>query len=161
MSDFNSDRFLIKPAATPAGYRLCADIWLEASLAAHDFIDGCLWKDRWAEMAELYLPSAAVVTAAVPGQEPAAFSAMRGDTLEALFVRPAQWGCGFGRHLLRRLQARHEGLNLTVYTDNRRAVEFYLKQGFKVSGERLCAHSGASELVMVWQKTPAVAGEGF
>lgn len=144
----------LKEADSADDYGLCADIWLEASLTAHDFIGGDFWRARRSAMAEVYLPASRVVMACPPLEgTPAAFAAVRGDKLEALFVRPAYWGRGLGRLLLSYLFARHDFLHLAVYAENGRAVDFYQKAGFKVESEGLCVHSGARELKMIWPKT--------
>lgn len=139
-----------KRAESVDDYRLCADIWLEASLKAHDFIDAEFWKANRDRMVSHYLPASETTLASVVGENsPAAFSAVRGERLEALFVRPDHWGRGLGRAVLSHLSAPGRRLSLAVYADNRRAVEFYLKNGFSIQAEGPCPHSWARELEMI------------
>ena len=45
-----------------------------------------------------------------------------------------------------------ERLTLAVYRENRRAVEFYRRQGFELLEERVDEGTGQPELLMVWRK---------
>lgn len=140
---------IIKAESTD-DYLACADIWLQASLLAHDFIDGDFWRAGQAAMAAHYLPASTVTLALNRPGEIAAFSAVRGDKLEALFVRPGNWGQGWGGRLLENLFGDHQELTVSVYVENKRAVNFYLNRGFCIVGQGLCSYTGAEELTMTW-----------
>ena len=43
-------------AASTKDYSTCADIWLTASLAGHDFVPAAFWRGQRTAMAEHYLP---------------------------------------------------------------------------------------------------------
>lgn len=61
-----------------------------------------------------------------------------GDYIEGLFVLPEFWNKGIGSELLGRFTERGKELFLQVYADNRRAVGFYKKHGFKICGKGIC-----------------------
>lgn len=137
----------ILPATSAEDIALCADIWLEASIAAHDFIPAEFWRRQRPAMEKEYLPASRLYLACRDGV-PGAFAAVRGDTLEALFTRPEYWGKGFGTALLRELFAVHGTLRLAVYKQNHRARNFYKKMGFVEAAENICPHTGQPEIHM-------------
>lgn len=64
------------------------------------------------------------------------------DYIEGLFVAPEFWNTGIGSELLNRALGERKELHLQVYSDNARAVEFYRKRGFEVSGKGVCQMTG-------------------
>ena len=142
---------IIIPAKDNSEIKACADIWLQASLAAHDFVAPDFWHENYEAMKEQYLPASDLYLAKekdiVMG-----FAAVHQGALEALFVRPACWGKGVGSRLLQHLQGLHAELALAVYSKNTRAVNFYLRHGFTMSKEQVCPHTGEPELLMLWKK---------
>ena len=55
---------------------------------------------------------------------------------------------GIGQKLIEKAKSLRSKLNLTVYQENPRSIDFYLKSGFSISGERLDEHTGHKELLM-------------
>ncbi|NLV96008.1 MAG: GNAT family N-acetyltransferase [Desulfovibrionales bacterium] len=129
----------------------CADIWLQASLAAHDFVSPDFWHGNYSAMKEQYLPGSDLYLAKEEGTI-LGFAAINQRALEALFVQPTSWGKGVGSRLLRHVQNVHAELRLAVYSKNSRAVGFYLHHGFTVSKEQTCPHTDELEVVMLWEK---------
>jgi len=129
----------------------CADIWLQASLAAHDFVSPEFWHKNYEAMKEQYLPGSDLYLA----QEEdtiLGFAAVNQGALEALFVQPTCWGKGVGSRLLQHVQSLHTELTLAVYSKNSRAVGFYLHHGFTVCREQTCPHTGEPEVVLLWKR---------
>ena len=141
----------LAPARTAEDYALCAAIWLEASLKAHDFIPASFWKEHAPAMRHHYLPSALVTVARVGGI-PVGFSALNGNELAALFVHPGHWREGIGRLLMERAKAAAKRLELAVYEKNRRAFAFYRAEGFRTLAHSVCPHSGERELRLLWER---------
>ncbi|HYE51549.1 MAG TPA: acetyltransferase [Azospirillaceae bacterium] len=109
-------------------------IWNDAVRATHDF----LGEDDIAFFARLvreeYLP-AADLTVAVDGQDrPVGFLGMTGAKIDALFVDPAWHGRGVGRALVEVARAAAPDLSVDVNEQNRGAVGFYARLGFRVAG---------------------------
>lgn len=149
-------------AASPKEFSTCADIWLAASLAGHDFVPAAFWREQRTAMAEHYLPSAQVLLLAADG-EPAAFAATlpdgNGAYLAGLFVLPRWWGKGLGRQLLEQVQElvleelpdqMNASLRCTVYEKNRRALAFYARMGFAPTGRSICPHTNEPQTDMLW-----------
>lgn len=135
---------------SPADIKICAGIWLEASIAGHDFIPAEFWRKQLPVMVEKYLPSAILHMVCIAENSPAAFSAVSGNTLAALFVQPEHWGKGIGTALLCNLLKIYSPLELAVYAQNQRAIRFYTKIGFKMVSNGLCAHTGEPEIIMLY-----------
>ncbi len=144
----------------PEAYVQCADIWLQASIAGHPFIEKAFWESNRQAMIDCCLPAARVLLARDDG-EPAGFAAIRDDVLAALFVLPARWGQGVGRALLERLFEEHRELSLSVYLKNEPARLFYERLGFRPERRKLCPHTGEEELVMVWARAAAQFPDGL
>ena len=71
--------------------------------------------------------------------------------IDQLAVAPFAMGCGVGQRLIaqaRRVSPRQ--LLLDVNEDNRRALNFYRRQGFRVVGEGVSETSGLPLLRMAW-----------
>jgi putative acetyltransferase len=122
-------------------------IWLEASIKAHDFVNSDFWKSKVKEMRELYIPSGETYVyeeeRIIKG-----FISLYKDTLAAIFVSPDSQGTGIGRQLMKKAKDVRDSLNLTVYKENPKSIEFYKKCGFKIEQEQIDKHTGHPELVM-------------
>ena len=124
-------------------------IWLEASIKAHDFVKSEFWESKVRDMREVYIPASETY---VYDQEGVVigFISLGGETIAALFVTPSYQGAGIGSKLMAKAKELCAILNLTVYKENRKSVEFYIKCGFQIKQERLDQHTGQPELVMVF-----------
>lgn len=138
-------------AVSPEEYRMCTDIWLQASVAGHSFIDKEFWRGRQQDMIDKYLPASQVLMAYEDGV-PVAFAATTMHVLAALFVLPSRWKNGVGRKLLEQLFSKHDQLDLSVYQKNQRAKIFYKRNGFTAGKEQVCALTGEQEILMHWAR---------
>jgi putative acetyltransferase len=113
-------------------------LWLrtwQATYPAIDFAERLdWWRQRW--RSEL-LPAAQVVIAETEKGDMIGFVTVDAKTLylDQLVVAPEFWGAGVGAALIaeaKRISSK--GLDLDVNTDNTRAISFYGKCGFNVTG---------------------------
>ena len=125
------------------------NIWLEASIKAHDFVKSEFWKSKVKDMREIYIPSGETYVYDEEGMIKG-FVSLFEDTLAAIFVSPNYQGTGIGKRLMTKSKEVRESLSLTVYKENRKSVEFYKKCGFKIKREQIDAHTGHPELLMVF-----------
>jgi putative acetyltransferase len=128
-------------------------LWLRTWQTAYPQIDFSerldWWRNRWRNE----LPSAEIVIA----QHDAAIIGFvtvdpRTLYLDQLVVAPERWGSGVGAALLdeaKRLSP--SGLDLDVNTDNARALRFYQKQGFSITGAGRNPLSGNPVHRMSWR----------
>lgn len=123
------------------------NIWLQASIKAHDFIEKEFWESKLESMRMVYLPSGETYVYEeddlIRG-----FVSLYGDTLAALFVSPSFQGKGIGTRLMAKAKELRDTLRLTVYKENTKGIEFYKKHGFKLIKEQTDMHTGHKELLM-------------
>ncbi len=129
-------------------------LWLESWEAAYPQLDFAArldwWRQRWRN--EL-VPSAEILIAETDGQL-IGFVTVDPCTLylDQLVVAPPHWGAGVAAALIaeaKRLSP--AGLDLDVNTDNVRAIRFYGKEGFVVSGGGVNRVSGKPVHRMSWR----------
>ena len=125
-------------------------IWLDASIRAHDFIEREFWESKVTDMRDIYLPAAETYVYDEEGIIKG-FVSLYGDTLAAIFVSPNFQGKGIGKQLVAKSKKVRNKLNLTVYKENKKSIEFYKKCGFKIVREQVDEHTGHPELLMIFQ----------
>lgn len=126
-------------------------IWLDASIQAHDFIPAAFWQNQLISMRDTYLPLAENYVIEDNNAVTGFASLLRPDAfLAALFVAPEQQGYGYGSALLDFLKQQGRELHLSVYAENAAAVSFYQKHGFKVISQGIDENTGHAEYAMTW-----------
>ncbi|HQM99636.1 MAG TPA: N-acetyltransferase [Candidatus Hydrogenedentes bacterium] len=123
------------------------DIWLAASLQAHDFVAPSFWESHVKTMRTVYIPASETYVYA-EGAVLSGFYSLCGNTLAALFVAPEHQDRGVGKALLAHAKAQRTVLTVSVYKENRAACRFYLAQGFNITSEQVDTHTGHPEYVM-------------
>jgi len=150
-----------QPALRPytAGDESAAiELWRRTWQATYPDIDFAArvpwWRARWRD--EL-LPKATVVVAEAGGTMIGFVTVEKASGyLDQIVVAPEAWGEGLAEVLLleaKRLSPR--GIDLMVNTDNARAVAFYVKHGFKITGADVSPLSGRPLHKMSWRPGPA------
>jgi putative acetyltransferase len=144
--------FKLRPYAA-ADEDAAIDLWLRTWQQAYPAIDFATrlawWRERW--RTEL-VPQAQIVVAESEGGM-IGFVTVDPQTLylDQIVVAPEAWGSNAGEALLgeaRRLSPR--GLDLQVNQDNARAIKFYEKHGFVITGDDKNA-SGRATYWMKWR----------
>ncbi|MFL6798778.1 MAG: GNAT family N-acetyltransferase [Xanthobacteraceae bacterium] len=108
------------------------------------------WRRRWREE----LVPAATITLAEGHEQLLGFITVDAASFDVdqVVVAPEAWGMGIANALMaeaKRISPR--GLDLHVNTDNARAIAFYEKHGFVISGGALNWRSGAPVYKMCWR----------
>jgi putative acetyltransferase len=108
------------------------------------------WRQRWRDE----LASTAIITLAESAGELVGFVTVDPKTryLDQIVVAPEAWGSQIARALLaeaKRLSP--AGLDLAVNADNGRAIRFYEKHGFVITGTDVNPRSGAPIQKMAWR----------
>lgn len=129
-------------------------LWLRAWQAAYPHIDFVervdWWRKRW--RTEL-VPTAEIVIAECAG-DMAGLVTVDASTLylDQIVVAPERWRSGIGAFLVREAKRiSPAGLDLDVNTDNARAIRFYERQGFSISGAGVNPISGRPVHRMSWR----------
>jgi putative acetyltransferase len=138
------------PEDESAAIELWRRTW-QIAYPAIDFSDRVAWwRERWRQE----LVPHAVVTVAETDGALVGFVTVdpRNGYLDQIVVAPEAWGSDAGTLLVaeaKRISPR--GLELHVNTDNARAIRFYGRHGFVVSGEDVNPRSGAPVHKMSWR----------
>jgi putative acetyltransferase len=149
----NASSFTLRPY-TSADEEAAIELWRRTWQLSYPNIDFSArldwWRQRWRD--EL-VPVATITVAEADGQligfvtvDPRSFD------LDQIVVAPEAWGMGVAAALIARAKLISPGgLDLHVNTDNARAIGFYEKHGFVVSGEAINWRSGAPVHKMSWR----------
>ncbi|TDO08711.1 MULTISPECIES: GNAT family N-acetyltransferase [Halomonas] len=142
---------MIRPATLEEIPQL-VDIWLRASMRAHDFIADAYWESRVEAMTREHLPRAQELEVLEVEGRVIGFTALNGDHLQALFIDPQVQSYGYGSRLMAHAMAGHERLTLHVFTRNVRAVSFYRRLGFHLVDECQDPETGERQSCMAWSR---------
>jgi putative acetyltransferase len=145
--------FTLRPYA-PADEDAAIELWRRTWQQAYPQIDFTArldwWRQRWRD--EL-VPTATITVAEADGKmlgfvtvDPITFD------LDQIVVAPETWGMGIATALMAEAKRiSPAGLDLHVNTDNTRAISFYEKHGFVISGGAINWRSGAPVHKMSWR----------
>ena len=123
------------------------NIWLKSTVKAHNFIEKKYWQDNYDTVKNIYIPMAD--TYVYEKDEIKGFiSIINNEFIGALFVDNESQGQGIGKALIRYVQNKYGVLNLAVYKDNYKSVEFYKKVGFKIKSENINEDTNFPEYIM-------------
>lgn len=128
-----------------------ADLWLNTNLKAHDFILAQYWNGNYDAVKEM-LPQAEVYVYENDNDNKIqAFVGLNDEYIEGIFVADGMQSQGIGKLLLDFVKEKREKLRLNVYRKNRRAINFYQREGFEIWGEGLDEATGEKDYEMIWQ----------
>lgn len=126
------------------------ELWLYTNISAHSFIGSEYWKSNY-DIVKAMMPSATIYVCeennVVEG-----FVGLMDDYIAGIFVSQQFQSKGIGKKLLDFAKDKKGALSLSVYKENDRAVNFYLREGFTVSNEQIDENTGKLELNMNWVK---------
>lgn len=86
------------------------------------------------------------------------FVGMENHYIAGIFVKKQMQSKGIGKLLLGTCKKASSELSLHVYEKNKRAVKFYMGEGFKLLEKQVDEHTGEVEYFMKWCKEPIVTG---
>lgn len=124
------------------------DIWLEANLYAHSFIEKEYWYNHLSSVRSL-LPNAEVYVFD-DGNDVLGFIGMDAEYIAGLFVAEEHRGRGIGHQLIGEVK-RKKRLCLHVYEKNTGAVAFYQSEGFCIVNCIKEKETGETEYQMVYE----------
>lgn len=127
-----------------------ADIWLDTNIRAHDFISAKYWKDNFVFVKDMLLQAEVYVYEAENRNEIQGFVGLSDNYIEGIFVRSEVQSGGIGRQLLDFVKAKKPQLTLNVYQRNSRAVQFYVRECFRIQEEGIDENTGEKEYLMIW-----------
>jgi len=145
--------FTLRPYA-PADEDAAVELWRRTWQQAYPRIDFTARLDWWRQRWRDELVPAATITVAETGGKMIGFVTVDPRTfdLDQIVVAPETWGMGVATALMAEAKRiSPAGLDLHVNTDNTRAISFYEKHGFVISGEAINWRSGAPVHKMSWR----------
>ena len=120
------------------------DIWMKSTIKAHDFISKEYWQNNYNTVKEVYIPmSETFVYKDVQG-----INVINNEFIGALFVDIDFQGNGIGKQLIDYAVSKYGKLQLAVYKENKKSVEFYINRGFKIIEEQINDDSKHVEYIM-------------
>ena len=126
------------------------DLWYEASIIAHDFIEASYWQGKKEDMEHMYIPNSETYVYEKEKQV-LGFVSLVDNYIAAIFVAPSEQGKGIGKELMQFIKQQRSTLELGVYAKNTDSIAFYKKQGFVVVEEKLDESTGEREVVMEYK----------
>ena len=123
-------------------------LWLKGNMDAHPFIPAAYWKSNF-EMVQQQLSQAEIYVYEEAGGIQG-FIGVQENYIAGIFVKKECRCAGIGRQLLDQVKASHPALNLNVYEKNRRAADFYKREGFSITSKGADPDTGEMDIAMEW-----------
>ena len=115
-------------------YAALTKVWLASVRATHDFLAEKDIEFYIQRIPYDYMPAVELYAIRDDKGEWCAFIGIGDDMIEMLFSHPDEMGKGYGSRLLR-FAVEHKGVSkVDVNEQNQRALGFYQKHGFRVTG---------------------------
>lgn len=126
------------------------EIWLNNNIKAHNFINENYWRDNFSIVKNM-ISESEVYVYEINGT-PVGFVGLMDNYLAGIFVDYEYQSKGIGKEIIDYIKTIKEHINLNVYVKNKRAVEFYLREGFTVVEKSIDTDTGEYEYKMIWKK---------
>jgi putative acetyltransferase len=145
--------FTLRPYV-PADEDAAIELWRRTWQQHYPHLDFSARVDWWRERWRNELVPTAAITVAEANSKLVGFVTVDPQTgyLDQIVVAPETWGARIAPALMaeaKRLSPR--GLDLKVNADNSRAIRFYEKNGFAITGDDVNPLSGAPIRKMSWR----------
>lgn len=124
-------------------------IWLSGNEEAHSFIPKGYWQSHFSMVQEQLTQAEVFVYETdkiIKG-----FVGMTEEYIAGIFVDRTYRSLGIGTQLLEYVKQLHDTLTLGVYEKNKRAVAFYVREGFSIVSKEFDEATGEMEYTMVWK----------
>ena len=123
-------------------------IWLESTIYAHKFISKEYWNENYNIVKDVYIPMSKTFIYEDNDDIRGFISIINNDFIGALFVEKNYQSQGIGKSLIDYAKNLYDNLNLAVYKENEKALEFYKKMGFKIISENINEDTNCVEYIM-------------
>lgn len=126
------------------------DIWIASNLDAHNFIS----KDYFYNNFDFVKDAIENATVYVYEQESKVigFVGINQEFIEGIFVDRNYRSKGIGKKLIDYCKKNYNTLSLNVYCKNKKAIEFYKREGFEICEKKLEKDNKEFEYVMKWKR---------
>ena len=127
------------------------DVWYEASVIAHHFLDAAFFEKERKQIETVYLPLAETWVFE-SDHKVVGFLSLIDNEVGGLFIHPDHQGKGMGRNLLNHATTIRTPLELNVFEENTSAVCFYETFGFIRIGEEWDENTSHKQIRMRYVK---------
>lgn len=125
-------------------------IWLDVNIETHYFVPSDYWLSQYQSVQEQLLQADIYVYE--QDNEIQGFVGMTDDYLAGIFVKKECRSKGIGKILLDCVKKNYPAFSLHVYQKNKRAWDFYLREGLSVVSEGIDEDTSEAECIMAWNK---------
>lgn len=129
--------------------KVLGNIWLNANLDTHTFIDSIYWIDNYSNVLDSLKDADVYVYK--ENEQIVAFCGLIDNYITGLFVKEEYRNKGIGHALIKHLQSEYDHLSLEVFEQNNRAVHFYESLGF-IKMESSVDKTNHTQSLMQWKK---------
>ncbi len=127
-------------------------IWLDTNSKAHSFISRDYWEKNY-DFVRQCIPAAEVfVYETDVSKQIEGFIGVDNNYVSGIFVNEHFQSRGIGKQLLNYVKQLKPYLVLSVYQKNKRAVQFYQREGFVIQSEGTDKDTSEKEFTMTWRK---------
>lgn len=127
-------------------------IWLDANLEAHQFINPLFWHKNADNVRKLMGTAEIYVYETEDDHKVVGFIGLINNLIGGLFVHNAYRATGVGKKLIDYAKLSKAYLIVHVYKQNELAYHFYRREGFNLSREQIEPNTMEMEYEMFWEK---------
>lgn len=127
------------------------EIWLQTNINAHDFIEREYWINNF-DLVKKLLPDAKVYIFEEDNIIKGFIGVIEDGYIAGLFVKEKYQREGIGEKLIKYIKPKYNQLKLDVYSKNKNAIKFYLKNNFKIVNEKNNEDTNELEYEMIFSK---------
>ncbi|MDH6457599.1 putative acetyltransferase [Fusobacterium sp. PH5-7] len=128
------------------------ELWKESTMEAQNFIPDEYWLENYDNVKNNYLPNSDTYVYEEDGEIKGFVSLIENIFIGGLFLKVDCQRKGIGSKIIDFLKADHDKLQLAVYDRNVRAMNFYLKSGFKITNTEIDEKTNEKEHLMEWKR---------
>ena len=126
------------------------EIWLTENIKAHNFIPKEYWEKNF-EYVKKVLPNAEIYVY-LEDEKIVGFIGLNDNYIEGIFIDSKCQYKGIGTALLNKAKKLKDELTLSAYKKNTKAIQFYLKNEFKIVEKNIDKENDEVEYIMLWKK---------
>lgn len=127
------------------------EIWLQNNINAHDFIEKEYWINNF-DLVKKLLPDTKVYIFQEDNIIKGFIGVIEDGYIAGLFVKEEYQREGIGEKLIKYIKPKYNQLKLDVYSKNKNAIKFYLKNNFKIVNEKNNEDTNELEYEMIFSK---------
>lgn len=125
------------------------DIWLNSNIEAHSFVPKDYWLSNYSFVREQLIQANVYIYEQdniIKG-----FAGMTDNYMAGIFVDKNFRSMGIGKILIDYIKGIYPSFYLNVYKENRRAVDFYKREGLNIISEETDIDTKRQEYTMEWK----------